>query len=125
MNVSQEKRQHPRIDMEGEANILLAGITENGILKNLSRAGIQMECHHQMIEQLNNFKSNAGVFPDFELEFSLPSSDKSDSKIKSVCNVSYCRRQSQDCYLLGLTFISIAEQDENELFQYVDKLVED
>lgn len=124
MNVNDEKRRHPRIDLQIEANILLAGITENGIMKNLSRSGIQMECQHQLIEQLSNFKSNAGVFPDFELEFGLPSSDESNKTIKSTCNVTYCRRQSQDSYLLGLNFISLAEQDERELVEYVEKVIE-
>ena len=121
MNVNNEKRKHPRIDLKGEASILLAGVTENGAMRNLSRSGIQLECHHQLIQQLSEFKSNAGVFPDFELEFSLPSADESSKKIKSTCAVSYCRRQSQDSYLLGLNFISIAEQDESELVKYVEK----
>lgn len=124
MNANDEKRKHPRIDLEGEANILLAGVTGNGAMKNLSRTGIQLECHHQLIEQLSEFKSNAGVFPDFELEFSLPSSNESSKKIKSTCTVSYCRRQSQDSYLLGLNFISIAEQGENELVEYVERVAE-
>ena len=121
MNVNTEKRKHPRIGLKGEANILLAGVTGNGAMKNLSRTGIQLECHHQLIEQLSEFKSDAGVFPDFELEFSLPSPDDHSRKIKSTCAVSYCRRQSQDSYLLGLSFVSLAEQDRNELVGYVER----
>lgn len=124
MNVNNEKRMHPRIDLQGVATILLAGITENGAMKNLSRTGIQLECHYRLIEQLSAFKSNAGVYPDFELEFNLPSSDEPRKKIKPTCNVSYCRRQSQDSYLLGLNFIVIAEQDEAELVECVKKAFE-
>lgn len=124
MNVNNEKRTHPRIDLQGEANILLAGITEIGAMKNLSRTGVQLECHHQLIEQLSAFKSDAGVYPDFELEFNLPSADEPQKKIKSTCSVSYCRRQSQDSYLLGLNFIAIAEQGESDLLEFVEKAFE-
>lgn len=120
MTVNQERRSHPRVDLQGEANILLAGVVKNGTMTNLSQSGVQLECPHQMIEQLSKFKSNAGVFPDFELEFALPS-DTSNKKIKSTCNVSYCRRQRQDSYLLGLTFISLDEQDEHQLAEFVNK----
>ncbi|NQV69669.1 MAG: PilZ domain-containing protein [Pseudohongiella sp.] len=124
MTVSLERRNHPRIDLQGEANILLAGVVRNGTLMNLSPSGLQIECRHQLIEQLNQFKSNAGLFPDFELEFTLPSSDQSGKKIKSTCNVSYCRRQRQDSYHLGLNFVSLDERGEIEVAEYLNKLNE-
>ena len=122
MNLNQEKRRHPRVDLQGEASILLAGVAENGAIKNLSRSGIQLECCHQLIEQLSSFKSNAGVFPEFELEFSLPSQAGADKSLKPNCNVSYCRRQSEDSYLLGLNFIALSKQDEKELDQYLQDI---
>ena len=87
---------------------------------NLSPSGIELECRHQLIEQLSKSKSNAGLYPDFELEFALPVSGKSCKKIKSTCTVSYCRRQRQDSYHLGLNFIGLAEQDERQVSEYLN-----
>ncbi|MEX0965582.1 MAG: PilZ domain-containing protein [Pseudohongiellaceae bacterium] len=117
--MNNEKRNFPRVDIRGEANIRLAGIVRNGKLMNLTPAGIQIECRHQLIEQLTKFKSAAGLFPDFELEFNLPALGRSARKIKSTCTVSYCRRQRQDSYHLGLNFQALAEQDEKQLSEYL------
>ncbi len=117
--MNNEKRNFPRVDLSGEANIRLAGIVRNGTLMNLTPAGIQIECRHQLVEQLAKFKSDSGLFPDFELEFNLPAKGRSSRKIKSTCTVSYCRRQRQDSYHLGLNFQSLAEQDEKQLSEYL------
>lgn len=118
--MNNDKRNFPRVDLSGEANIRLAGIVRNGTLLNLCPAGIQIECRHKLIEQLSKFKSDAGLYPDFELEFSLPSQGRSTRKIKSTCTVSFCRRQRQDSYHLGLNFESLAEQDEKQLSEYLN-----
>jgi hypothetical protein len=102
-----------------EANIRLAGIVRNGTLVNLCHAGIEIECPHQLVEQLRKFKSEAGLFPDFELEFSLPAQGSCTGKIKSTCTVSYCRRQRQNSYHLGLNFGALAAQDEKQLSAYL------
>jgi hypothetical protein len=117
--MNNEKRNYPRVDLRGEANIRLAGIVRNGTLMNLSPSGIQLECRHQLIEQLTKFKSEAGLFPDFELEFNLPAQGSCTRKIKSTCTVSYCRRQRQDSYHLGVNFQALAEQDEKQLTEYL------
>lgn len=114
-----EKRNYPRVELGGDANILLAGVIRNGKLMNLSPSGIQIECRHQLIESLSKFKSDAGLYPEFELEFCLPESGRSKNSIKSTCNVSYCRRQRQDSYHLGLNFISLDETDERKVVEYV------
>lgn len=120
MTFNQERRNYPRADLQGEASFVLAGVVRNGNMTNLSRSGVQLECRHQLIELLSELKSEAGVYPDVELEFSLPCVGESASKkIKSTCNVSYCRRQRQDSYILGLNFVSMDEQDENEVGEYV------
>ncbi|GJM12438.1 MAG: hypothetical protein DHS20C12_08410 [Pseudohongiella sp.] len=117
--MNNEKRNYPRVSLHGEANIRLAGIVRNGTLMNLTPSGIQLECRHQLIEQLSKYKSEAGLFPDFELEFSLPAQGSSTRKIKSTCTVSYCRRQRQDSYHLGVNFQALAEQDEKQLSEYL------
>ncbi len=117
--MNNEKPNYPRVNLCGEANIRLAGIVRNGTLMNLSPSGIQLECRHQLIEQLTKFKSEAGLFPDFELEFSLPAQGSCTRKIKSTCTVSYCRRQRQDSYHLGVNFQALAEQDEKQLSEYL------
>ena len=121
--MSNDKRNYPRVDLRGEANIRLAGIVRNGTLMNLSPSGIQIECRHQLIEQLARFKSDSGLFPDFELEFALPAQGRCSRKIKSTCTVSYCRRQRQDSYHLGLNFQALAEQDEKRLNEYLNHSV--
>jgi hypothetical protein len=121
--MNNEKRNYPRVDICGEANIRLAGIVRNGTLMNLSPSGIELECRHQLIEQLTKFKSEAGLFPDFELEFSLPAQGSCARKIKSTCTVSYCRRQRQDSYHLGVNFQILAEQDEKQLNEYLSHQV--
>ena len=117
--MNNEKRNYPRVDLRGEANIRLAGIVRNGTLMNLSPSGIELECRHQLIVQLTKFKSEAGLFPDVELEFSLPAQGSYTRKIKSTCTVSFCRRQRQDCYHLGVNFQALAEQDEKQLSEYL------
>jgi primosomal replication protein N len=121
--MNNEKRNYPRVDLRGEANIRLAGIVRNGTLMNLSPSGIQIECRHKLVEQLKRFKSEAGLFPDFELEFNLPAQGSSTKKIKSTCTVSYCRRQRQDSYHLGLNFRSLAKQDEQQVSEFLQHTV--
>ena len=121
--MNNEKRNYPRVDLCGEANIRLAGIVRNGTLMNLCPAGIEIECRHQLVEQLRKFKSEAGLFPDFELEFSLPAQGNCTRKIKSTCTVSSCRRQRQDSYHLRLSFRALAAQDEKQLSEYLSHQV--
>ena len=106
--------------------MLVAGVVRNGDILDISPSGLQVECRHQLIEQLAKSKSDAGLFPNFELEFPLDNSrsnSKSDSKkgtVQSVCNVSYCRRLSQDRYHLGLSFVSLTDADEQRVSNYIN-----
>ena len=117
--MNNERRKYPRVSLGGEVSILLSGVVRNGSLLNLSPSGIQIECRHQLIDQLSEAKSAAGLYPEFELEFELPDSGKKAKAIKSTCNVSYCRRQRQDSYHLGLNFIELTEQDEKKVSDYI------
>lgn len=116
--MSNERRKFPRVPLEGEANMLVAGVVRNGDILDISPSGLQIECRHQLIEQLSKSKSDAGLFPNFELEFKLNNSKK--GAVQSVCNVSYCRRLSQDRYHLGLSFISLTEADEQLVSNYIN-----
>ncbi len=118
--MNQERRKFPKVDLGGDANLLLAGVIRHGALMNLSPSGIQIECRQQFIEQLSKSKSEAGLFPEFELEFELPTEKSENKKIKSTCNVSYCRRQRQDSYLLGLSFVELSEQAEKQVGEYLN-----
>ncbi len=117
--MSNERRKYPRVSLDGEASILLSGVVRNGSLMNLSPSGIQIECRHKFIHQLSQAKSEAGVYPEFELEFNLPDNGKKSKPIKSICNVSYCRRLRQDSYHLGLNFITLTKQDEKKVSDYI------
>lgn len=115
-----ERRKYPRVPLNGEVAILLAGVIRSGALMEVSPSGIQIECRHHLIEQLSKFKSDAGLYPNFELEFTLPGSGKAKTTIKSVCNVAYCRRQCQDKYHLGLNFVSLDEDYERQVEAFID-----
>lgn len=119
--MSNEKRKFPRVPLAGAANMLVDGVVRNGEILDISPSGIQIECRHQLIEQLMKSKSDAGLFPNFELEFNLRDSKK--GTVQSVCNVSYCRRLSQDRYHLGLNFISLTDNDEQRISTYINTSV--
>ena len=121
--MSNEKRQYPRVDISGEANLFLNGAVGNVDLLNISPSGIQIECKHDVVEKLSKHKSEAGIFPAFDLEFILPSSDSAGMLINVSCNVCYCRRLSQDNYNLGLYFVDFAEPDEKRLLEYISKKI--
>ncbi len=116
--MSYERRKFPRVPLQGEANLLVAGVVRNGVLMDISPSGIQLECRHQLIEQLSKAKSEAGLYPNFELDFKL--NNTKSSNVHSLCNVSYCRRLSQDKYHLGLDFINLTEADEARVSEYID-----
>jgi len=118
--MNNERRNYPRVALNGDVAILLAGVIRNGALMEVSPAGIQIECRHQLVEQLSKYKSAAGLYPNFELEFALPVGGRSKTAIKSICNVAYCRRQCQDRYLLGLNFVTIDENDERQVDAFID-----
>jgi len=116
--MSNERRKFPRVSLDGDVSLYLSDVVRSGHLMNISPSGIQIECQHQLIEQLSQFKSEAGLYPHFELEFSMPNTGK--ETIKSVCNVSCCRRLSQDMYHLGLNFITLSENDEARVSDYIE-----
>lgn len=115
-----ERPKYPRVALNGDVAILLAGVIRSGALMEVSPSGIQIECRHQLIEQLSKFKSEAGLYPNFELEFTLPLGEHAKTTIKSICNVAYCRRQCQDRYHLGLNFVTLDENDERQVEAYID-----
>ena len=118
--MNNERRKYPKVSLNGDVAILLAGVIRSGALMQVSPAGIQIECRHQLIEQLAKFKSDAGLYPNFELEFALPICGTAKTTIKSICNVAYCRRQCQDRYHLGLNFVTLDENDEKQVDAYID-----
>lgn len=91
--------------------MLVDGVVRSGALMNLSPSGIQIEARHHLIEQLGQFKSDSGQYPEFEVQFPLPDG----SRIQCRCNISHCRRLSQDVYHLGLGFAVIDEEDDARL----------
>lgn len=119
--MNNERRKFPRVPMQGKVSMQIAGIVQSGVSMDISPSGIQLECTHKLIEQLSKFKSDAGLFPNFELEFNLKNSKA--GSIRSVCNVSYCRRLSQDKYHLGVNFITLADSDEELVSEFIDHAV--
>lgn len=117
--MSQGRRKFPRVPLQGEVSLQIAGIIRSADLMDISPSGLQVECRHQLIEHLSGFKSDAGLFPNFELQFKLENGK--GQAINSICNVSYCRRLSQDKYHLGLKFVSLAEADEARILDFIDQ----
>lgn len=114
-----ERRIYPRIAVDGEANLLISGVIRSGTLLNVSPAGIELECKHQLVERMSQYKRDSGLYPDVDLEFSLPVSNEGRPKVKSSCNVSHLRRLSQDTYHLGLNFISLTDVDEKRVSDFI------
>lgn len=111
-----ERRKFPRVSLGGDVNLMISGIVRTGTLMNVSPSGIQIECRHQLIEQLNKYKNEAGLLPQLEMEFVLPNSEL----VKSRCSVSYCRRLSQDDYHLGLNFVALSRVDEQRVDEFIN-----
>ncbi|MFT4887895.1 MAG: hypothetical protein ACJAY7_001080 [Pseudohongiellaceae bacterium] len=114
-----ERRVYPRIAVDGEANILISGAIRSATLLNLSPSGIELECKHQLVERMSQYKRDSGLYPNVDLEFSLPVSNKGQPKVKSSCNVSHLRRLSHDTYHLGLSFISLTDVDEKRVSDFI------
>lgn len=114
-----ERKAYPRIAVEGEASVHISGAIRRGTLLNVSPSGIELECHQQLIERMAENKRDSGLFPDVDLEFSLPAANEEGSPVKSSCNVSYCRRLSQDTYQVGLNFVSLTDIDEKRVSDFV------
>lgn len=111
MMIRNERRKYPRIDLAGQVSLLVAGVVRTGTLMNLSPCGVQVQARHQLVEQIARFKSESGLFPEFDLEFPLPDG----SSVSCRCTVSYCRRLSQDNYHIGLDFVTLNEEDEHRI----------
>lgn len=114
-----ERRIYPRIAVAGEANILISGAMRSGTLLNVSPAGIELKCKRQLVERMSQYKRDSGLYPDVDLEFSLPVPNEDEPKVKSSCNVSYLRRMSQDTYHLGLNFINLTDIDEKRVSDFI------
>lgn len=114
-----ERRKYPRVVLTGEASIALSGIVRTGKLMNVSPSGIQIESRRQLIEQLCRFKDDAGLYPEFDLEFVLPNG----MPVKARCGVSHCRRISQEIYHLGLNFTALSQLDEQRVDEYINHAV--
>ncbi|MDA1369500.1 MAG: PilZ domain-containing protein [Proteobacteria bacterium] len=119
--MSNERRKYPRIELGGVVNIQVAGIVRHGTLLNLSPSGIHIECNQELIEQLQELKSAVGLYPEFELDFTLRGTKQ--KAVESVCSVSYCRRLNQQLYHLGLNFLVISDADEKEVEDYIKQAV--
>ncbi|MAV52529.1 MAG: hypothetical protein CBE20_01590 [Gammaproteobacteria bacterium TMED260] len=118
--MANERRNYPRVPILGDANLKLSRIVRSGTLMNISPSGIQVECQHNLIEQLSQAKSVSGLFPNFELEFELEAAGR--ERVKSVCNEPYFRRLSQDNYNLGLNFIALSDSDERRVTEFINKM---
>lgn len=118
--MANEGRNYPRMSILGDANLKLSRTVRSGTLMNISPSEIQIECQHNLIEQLSIAESDSRLFPNFELEFELVAAGR--ERVKSVCNVSYCRRLIQDNYNLGLDFIALSDTDERWVTEFINQM---
>ena len=131
-----DRRNYPKVALGGEASLEISGIVRSGTLTKLSPAGVQIECRRQLVERLSEFKQDSGLFPDFDLEFVLPNAAGGNSRngkqitakaangaeaVRPSCNVTFCRRLSQERYQLDLSFVSLSPSDEARVDAYIDE----
>lgn len=112
-----ERRSYLRVAIDGEASLEISGIVRIGNLLNMTSSGVQIECRRQLVERLAEFKYDSGLYPDFDVEFELP---KQGSAVRSSCNVSNCRRLSQNVYQLELNFVGLSPADEARVDAYIN-----
>jgi hypothetical protein len=115
-----ERRIYPRIAVAGQVSLFISGVSRSGKLLNLSPSGVELECQYQLIERMSQYKRGAGLYPDVDLEFSLPISREDQLSVRSSCNVCVCRRLSQDTYHLRLNFISLTGVHEKNVSDFID-----
>ena len=114
-----ERRNYPKASLEGEALLAIAESIHKAQLMGIAPAGVQVECERQVVETLAQKKSEAGLYPDFDLIFNLPTDD---TTISAHCTVSNCRRLSQDRYHLVLGFEQICHDDDVKVNQFLGLL---
>ena len=110
-----ERRKYPRVSLDSEVSILVSGVVRTATVVHASPAGIEIDCRRRLIEQINQHKSEAGLFPEFDLEFLLPG----EVSVKARCNVACCRRLSQDRYNLAMQFTRLSVLDEERLDDFI------
>ncbi|MFK7865418.1 MAG: PilZ domain-containing protein [Pseudohongiellaceae bacterium] len=114
-----ERRAFPKIAVDGRANLLISGALRQGTLRKVSPSGIEMECRHHLVERMSQHKRSSGLYPNVDLEFALPKADDAFGPVRSSCNVSYCRRLSQDTYRVGLNFVTLTDVDEKRVSDFI------
>jgi hypothetical protein len=111
-----ERRSYPKVAIDGEASLEISGIVRSGNLLNVTPSGVQIECRRQLVERLAEFKRDSGLYPDFDVEFELPEQGRA---VRSSCNVSQCRRLSQNVYQLELSFVGLSPADEARVDAFI------
>jgi len=117
--MNNERRNYPKVALETEANLLISGVVRSATVLNLSPSGVQMECRRQLVERMAEQKRDSGLYPDFDLEFTLPANEPARARVKSSCSVTHCRRLSQNTYHLDLNFVNLSETDEKRLSEFL------
>ena len=117
--MNNDRRNYPKVALETEANLLISGVGRRATVLNLSPSGVQMECRRHLIEQMAEQKRDSGMYPDFDLEFSLPASEPFKTRVRSSCSVAHCRRLNQNTYHLDLNFVNLSETDEKRLSDFI------
>ncbi len=117
--MNNERRNYPRVALETEANLVVCGVVRSATVLNLSPTGLQMQCRRQIVERMAEQKRDCGMYPDFDLEFSLPAIEPAKTRVKSSCSVAHCRRLSQNTYHLDLNFVNLSESDQKRLSEFI------
>lgn len=117
--MNNERRKYPKVALETEANLFISGVVRSATMLNLSPSGVQMECRRHLVERMAEQKRESGLYPDFDLEFSLPSNEHLTPRVRSSCSVAYCRRLNQNTYHLALNFVNLSETDEKRLSDFI------
>lgn len=116
-------RYHNRVSTQFSATMKTgAGLTLSGVISNISKAGLMIECSRQVIEDLIPIDSTPSLKTPIRLEvaFDLWFDNTNQQRLTSVCNIIHVRRKSRETYQVGIEFLTFPEDNYGIVEKYVE-----
>ena len=118
-------RHYHRIAVELDATVITGDGTEVPCqVNNLSRDGVMVPCSPETLDLIlpNREPVAPHVAVPVALDLRLP--DAPESPIHCQCNIIYTRRVSRDCFTVGMSFTTFAEDGRQRLDDYINQQLE-
>lgn len=119
-----DRREHPRIKTSLPLDIIMAnGEVLQGILIDISRAGLQISCDGPTAHRIfpEGYMLSAGKFGKVQVRCSLGPGDQSAGNVDAACRLVFSRRVAQDKYCIGLQFEEFAGDSYSAIEQYIEE----